>query len=986
MDAQEEGKEKQDKQVQDRAAPADEVNSSKSKNSRKSTLAAIFIGLFDDNSHQHALFVNSCPNSERLPTVTRECYYQAFAIEIPPGYSSGEIKFIAGIPYTFQSNLDKFESEPTISLISSPINEITPLSPKNYHKISSAPIIRGSFSETRGRYCVLLITELPNVHFFSPPEILVFRDQVSGRPGYLLGNDVLLEPRTGFTIEGGRPFVCVGDFKTTVHRGNFTLEAIQDTPPIEFIAGIAAKMNAHLMIGCEDVPGCLTINNREIIAMGGLSRVTCFDEFMVVAVKIIKDKYGDISTAERPRDDAANRLALKATNFLEDFSIPKGKTTIIWGGRHEGLHQGNAISLCKILNEKNFSPRVMAVANGITLCAGIEATCEVNPSTFPAAIFDKVLRVSGTVAVSNPTLNGKKLSNRGSRNTVSYLMGVPRKETLNPWDNPPLFPETEELVVPEGTSSTLADYGSDDPHISPTSSVIIVPKKKSKALTDEFDKNTFTRTYELLRTNHLTSCTQWAFIHFQPHPLCDYQQLDKSLERSHVYRVSTSLLTKTTGESPAIGILKATGHNTYKQRTPAHMEYISTFRTSKKTKPIIFPLDDFHVKIIMDDADEFPGFIEFLKEANIKLGSTWFPTLRQGGVDHSLFTGNPDKNQRSHKKFSSSQRNRHPQEPSGHFILIEGMPIFFNADLISKQLGKWGIETKRAFWGKNKEMESRFIIETAVALSGEITQKLPKQIYGANVEFSFTNFLDDWEDAAGSNTLTSFKFLDDVAPKIMGNLGELIEMAKKKYQVSVPVVAEGAGDLPGSDNNSSSSSRPSSSVRRGESMGESRSSRRNYNNDGWQHVGGRRDSRHGYGSSHRNVGHNPSPRKDFKQKTDTSRGISASHPRPPSTSPPTSESEEPSNDDADMDLGVAPSPLNKVAKSGSEEKTKRRRNRKGSGGMLVPPHLHLLHLARLLFSVTLSTLWTRKKRLTKPKKTKSQEKNLKAKESKKRRF
>ena len=127
MDAQEEGKEKQDKQVQDRAAPADEVNSSKSKNSRKSTLAAIFIGLFDDNSHQHALFVNSCPNSERLPTVTRECYYQAFAIEIPPGYSSGEIKFIAGIPYTFQSNLDKFESEPTISLISSPINEINPL-------------------------------------------------------------------------------------------------------------------------------------------------------------------------------------------------------------------------------------------------------------------------------------------------------------------------------------------------------------------------------------------------------------------------------------------------------------------------------------------------------------------------------------------------------------------------------------------------------------------------------------------------------------------------------------------------------------------------------------------------------------------------------------------------------------------------------------------------------------------------------------------
>jgi hypothetical protein len=108
-----------------------------------------------------------------------------------------------------------------------------------------------------------------------------------------------------------------------------------------------------------------------------------------------------------------------------------------------------------------------------------------------------------------------------------------------------------------------------------------------------------------------------------PHPQCDYQQFDKALDRSHVYRVSTSLLSRATVGSPAVGILKAAGRYTYKQRTPAHLEYISTFRTSKNTKPNFFPLDDFHVKITMDDANEFPDFILFLKEANIQLGSTW---------------------------------------------------------------------------------------------------------------------------------------------------------------------------------------------------------------------------------------------------------------------------------------------------------------------------------------------------------------------------
>ena len=126
--------------------------------------------------------------------------------------------------------------------------------------------------------------------------------------------------------------------------------------------------------------------------------------------------------------------------------------------------------------------------------------------------------IKGTVAVTNPTPNGKGVSNKGTRNTVSYLLGRPRKISLRPWENPPLFPETDFLVVPVGTSATPEDFGSDNPHISPSSTVIIVQTSKAKALTDEFDKHLFTRTYEVLRA---TGSVKWSCIHFQPHPRCD---------------------------------------------------------------------------------------------------------------------------------------------------------------------------------------------------------------------------------------------------------------------------------------------------------------------------------------------------------------------------------------------------------------------------------------------------------------------------------
>jgi hypothetical protein len=431
---------------------------------------------------------------------------------------------------------------------------------------------------------------------------------------------------------------------------------------------------------------------------------------MSFTVEVIKRKYIKEEPEGGLQDATVTaKLMQKAQSFLVDYAIPSAKTVLLWAGRHDGLSLAMAHTLCRILNEKNFRPRVIVAANGISLGAPLKATCEINPETFPPSIYEKVYLVKGTVAVSNPTANGKGVSNKGSRNTVSYIVGVPRKVALNPWENPPLFPETDYLEVPVGTSVIPDDFGSDDPHISPSSTIIIVQANRAKALTEEFDKHLFTRAYEVLRA---TAAAKWAFIHFQPHPRCNPEELSRALDRKFVYRVPTSLVVQPTCESPRVGILKAAGVYTYKNRTPAHLEYIATYRTPKKAQPMFFPVGDFHVKVIFEDADDFPAFIEFLREANSALGSTWFTSLRQGGEDHSLFIGKTENEKRPLGKYSSGYRHSGPPAAVGNFILIEGIPFLFNKELIVKRATEAGVVVKRSFWGKNRDSDFRLVIET----------------------------------------------------------------------------------------------------------------------------------------------------------------------------------------------------------------------------------------------------------------------------------
>ena len=346
------------------------VPANRQQKSERSGITAVFIGLFESDDVTRALFVNSSPNSERLAGLQREVYYKAYAVDIPPDYSSGSSKFICGLPYVFSSKFEKLASCDSVFLISCKFEKIAILNSRDVPIKYSSPVIRGVFHEIRGRFCVLRLSELPPVQLFnSNPEIQVFHDQVSGRPGFSLGNDILLETRAGFSAVSKSPFVCVANFSCTIHMGDFSRNAIRDTPPENFVSSLAERINAHFLIGCDDDPKILTINNKDLLANGGLVKINSFDEFISFTTEVIKRKYIVAEHGGAQADGTTDRLKLKATSFLDNYSIPNGKTVLLWAGRHEGLTLVTAHALCRILNEKGFNPRVIVAANGISLCA-----------------------------------------------------------------------------------------------------------------------------------------------------------------------------------------------------------------------------------------------------------------------------------------------------------------------------------------------------------------------------------------------------------------------------------------------------------------------------------------------------------------------------------------------------------------------------------------------------------------------------------------
>jgi len=231
MAAPEKAQENEKKKVV-RPAAAGPIPLNRQQNSEKNGITAIFVGLFESDSVTRALFINSNQNSGRLSGPQRDAYYKAYAVDTPPDYTSGPSKFICGLPYVFSSKYEKLASCDSIFLISCKIEKISILNSRETSKKYPPPVIRGVFHEIRGRFCVLRISELPPVHFYEKElEIRVFLDQVSGRPGFSLGNDVLLETRAGYTATSNSPFVCVAIFPALFTWG-VSLVTPYVTPPL----------------------------------------------------------------------------------------------------------------------------------------------------------------------------------------------------------------------------------------------------------------------------------------------------------------------------------------------------------------------------------------------------------------------------------------------------------------------------------------------------------------------------------------------------------------------------------------------------------------------------------------------------------------------------------------------------------------------------------------------------------------------------------
>ena len=98
---------------------------------------------------------------------------------------------------------------------------------------------------------------------------------------------------------------------------------------MDFVSSLAKKINAHLLIGCDDDPEFLTINNNELLENGGLVKINSFGEFMAFTADVVKRKYIAAGHGGDQADGISDRLKTKAVALLEEFSIPNAKTVLL---------------------------------------------------------------------------------------------------------------------------------------------------------------------------------------------------------------------------------------------------------------------------------------------------------------------------------------------------------------------------------------------------------------------------------------------------------------------------------------------------------------------------------------------------------------------------------------------------------------------------------------------------------------------------------
>ena len=751
-------------QPEDRVPPdkqPDQIQHNEANGEREfQEIAAIYVGLADLNSGLSAVFVNNSSNAERKMKSASTCF--AYAISVSSSYISSNNKFIYGVPYRFRTLL-RLPDDDVILPITCRLREVVPILP-NVKFSGKLPSIRGSFTRSDGDFIIFEPCELPPVKFNGRPLIRVFQDQVSKFPHFRMQRDCLLKTRTGMNVKG-RPFTCVEDIKSTFHLSKFSSVPIRDTPSPEFTKSVCEKFRIQLLIGGEDSPDlpCPCITNLDIMDMGDVFGITNFNEFFSFAKSKLESKLSVATISDSVRR--------KITSFIENEGIrDTARHTLIWANLHEGLLTDAAHHLLKILNQSECRPLVITAANGLTMCVPDDCPLDVNPETFPPLLYAQVSVISGCVSVFNDTLNGRKKTNRGSGNTVRYLVGYPHPKPKRAFEINAILPPT---IIAEGiagaVSNPVAD-GSDDYHISPISMVAIVQARKVKGLTAELD---FLRncSFEVLRA---TTPGRWTSIFIRPLQSDDNENLKKLLSAEHVFYYPVSLITRPSNSS-GVGLLKTNPAWSYQKGTPIHLDYIAKYRwgAEKKEKPIFFPASDSFVKIIFPDDSYFPDFIEFLKDANRRVENTWFSALRCGGVDHNLFIGKDF----AHKPLPKQK------EKSGNFIIIEGLHLGTNTNSLVRQINNI-VEVKRSFWGRSFDYQHRFIIETITPLEDREGWKslIPEKIFGVNVDICLAGSVEEWGSLQG-HVDGPLKFLNDTAPELQGVLKDLFNETNIKFNI-----------------------------------------------------------------------------------------------------------------------------------------------------------------------------------------------------------
>ena len=470
-----------------------------------------------------------------------------------------------------------------------------------------------------------------------------------------------MKTRTGINREG-KPFLCVASLVSTIHLGNTSLVPIRDSPSLEFVNSLCKNLEVQVLFGGEDfgfdLP-CPIITNGEILAFGGASSIDNSEDYLSFVIKILEDKY--------PIDGTPEIIYKKALSFIKNEKIrDSSRCTLICSGQHEGLTLYDAHRLAKILTACGCHPRVLTVANGLSINAPDEDPLEVNADIFPSALYDYVDVVAGVAPVYNTTARGTRRTNIGSNNTVKYLIGHPRVETKEVYDLLPAVPDSKIISV-AGTLAASQNDGSDDKSISPLSFVLIVQAKFLKQLIEDIEKLSIC-SYDVIRA---TVPGRWAFISILPRRGTDPSILRSCFTKDYVFLVPSSLAARSS-RGGGVGLLKVVGNHAYAKNHPVFIDHLNLYKKNVCPEMVFFPLGDSHVRIILGQNSDFEKFAEFLKQSNTDYGHSFYSSIHYDGKDHHIALPY----ERVPMSFGIG-RNRTEAKNihRGNFIIIHGLPL-----------------------------------------------------------------------------------------------------------------------------------------------------------------------------------------------------------------------------------------------------------------------------------------------------------------------